>query len=378
MKIKLLNNYKKNGARTAIHKPQSKFLMNYKTTVSSQETKNIAQGQNIPFDDIIFNTLPLSDTSLKINDLEPISPKSEIHEKETISRKNLVKRARAKHHTLNLMNELLKLDSPNKTTYERTRECVSLLKQHEQTLTSRYCQRRNCMVCNNIRTAQLINKYKQPFQNIGETMFTTLTRPNVKAHQLSAEIEYINHWFSNLKKIINRHHTIHENPFSGIKRIEITYNYLTDSYHPHIHIGHTKGYEQLIINKWLKDNPTANVKAQDTRQTDDNSLTELLKYATKFVGGTKKKPIVYAQAFDTIISAIKGKRLISAFGNLYNIKIELDEIFDELSKQKYHDIPESYFDMWYYETNDWFNIKNKNPENLSGYIPSGIITEYIF
>ncbi|MEN9521762.1 MAG: hypothetical protein RL065_139 [Bacteroidota bacterium] len=341
-------------------------------SVLQTETSNQNSRQN----DIIFNTLPISSSSLLVNELEAISEKVEIDEKELKSRKNLVKRARAKYYTLNLMEELLKLDSPNKTMYQRTKECASLLKQELQNLSSRYCQRRDCMVCNNIRTSQLIDKYKIPFKNLGQTSFTTLTRPNVTASQLSEEIIYINKWFAKFKKNVDRYST--EKTFSGIKRIEITYNPITDTYHPHIHIGHTSGYENLIISRWLIDNPTANIKAQDTRQTDENSLTELLKYATKFVGGSKKKPIVYAQAFDTIMTGIKGKRLISAFGELYNIPINENEEFEKLSKQKYHDLPQSHFDLWYYENHDWANIKNKNPENLTGYIPSGINIEYIY
>jgi hypothetical protein len=358
-----------------VPKQDSKFFTFNPNFYGTPITTN-QQDLETPF--TFLDTSPLSDP--KQSGIELLKNKiihSENPESDGISRKKLTKRARAKYYTLRLMEELLTLDSTNKKMYQRTKECTNLLKQEEQFLTSRYCQRRDCMVCNNIKTAQLIDRFKKPFNEIGETMFTTFHRPNIKADLLSSEITYFLNWFTSLRKYIQKN-PVHGKKFSGIKRIEITYNHIMDTYNCHCHVGHTKGYERLILDKWIKDNPTCNPLAQHTTQTDQNTLTELMKYTTKFVSGTKKEPIVYVQAFDTIMSAIKGKRMISGFGELYNIKINHDESFEDLTRQKFVDLPNSNTDFWYYDESDWFNLDNQEPQELTGYHPQGINIQYIY
>jgi hypothetical protein len=67
-----------------------------------------------------------------------------------------------------------------------------------------------------------------------------------------------------------------------IRSTEITVNEETNEYHAHIHMitpSETTG--KYIINQWLNINTTANIKGQDIRKADINTVTEIFKYIAK-------------------------------------------------------------------------------------------------
>jgi hypothetical protein len=309
--------------------------------------------------------------------LDKVLEKNQINDNlEGLSRKNLVKKARSKYHTLELIEQLISLESENKITYLRAQECSNLLKQEQNFLKSTYCKTRNCIICNNIRTAQFINRFEKPISDLGKTHFTTVSPKNVTWQELEKTIQIMLDAFAKIKQSIKLHYTIIDNPFSGIRRLEITYNPEEDTYHPHIHILHNPGYQNLIIKKWLELFPTAHIKGQHTRETDQNTLLETFKYSFKVIQGTKEKPEIYVSALDKIISSTRGKRLVQPFGKLYNIKCDDNDLFD-LNRQSFHDLPKNHFDKWYWNEIDWANTGSTNPENLTGYQPSDFKPNYI-
>lgn len=360
------------GSRSTVQQDSKFFTFNPKYYGSPILQEN----QNTLHSDIILDTLGhLTPNSLSIS-YEQNQENQKNEEIGQLSRKNLVKRARSKYHTLNLLEQLTSLGSENQTTYQRATECCNALKQDEQFLTSKYCKTRCCIVCNNIRTAELINRFKTPISSLGKTMFTTLTIPNVKWEILQQTIQTMIDQFREISKSIRKYYSIPEHPFSGVRRIEITYNSTTDTYHPHLHILHNSGYENILLEKWLSLNPTAKSWCQDTRETDQNTLTEIFKYSFKVVQGSKKKPEIYVSALDKIITASKSKRLVQPFGKLFNIKSEDKDLFN-VTRQSYNDLPKNHFDIWYYQIQDWTNTGKPEPEWLTNYIPSDFKPNYI-
>ena len=98
----------------------------------------------------------------------------------------------------------------------------------------------------------------------------------------------------------------------GMRKLEVTYNETTDTYHPHFHIIMSDYLAtQTLLNLWHKQFPTANSKAQDVRAIplgDEQSFIELFKYATK---ETTK---------DTIYSSLNGIKLYQKYGTFKKVK----------------------------------------------------------
>ena len=175
----------------------------------------------------------------------------------------LQKRARSKWFSQQIVNELQQIPgSPLQEYYENASKCNCLLKQNNNKITAKYCNTRVCNTCNRIRTAKLMNGYILQFSQFDRLEFTTLTRPNVKESELRNEVELIIKKASNIIRILREKRNI---DISGIRKIEITYNAITDTYHPHLHIL-TNGYGKEIVELWLKQNPEANIKGQDYRE----------------------------------------------------------------------------------------------------------------
>jgi hypothetical protein len=259
----------------------------------------------------------------------------------------LQKRARSKWFSQQIVNELQQIPgSPLKEYYENASKCNCLLKQNNNKITAKYCNTRVCNTCNRIRTAKLMNGYILQFSQFDRLEFTTLTRPNVKESELRNEVELIIKKASNIIRILREKRNI---DISGIRKIEITYNAIADTYHPHLHIL-TNGYGKEIVELWLKQNPEANIKGQDYREATKESLNELFKYSTKFLDKSSNKAEMdfYVKPLDNIMIALYKKRTFQPFGKIKKLK-ENPEDFDnvmELASQEYEEIPN-------YETAYW-------------------------
>jgi hypothetical protein len=162
---------------------------------------------------------------------------------------------------------------------------------------------------------------------LGQLYFVTLTRPNVKGRQLKSEIRKLMQGFTRIKN--NMQSKNYSIKIQGMRKLEVTYNETTDTYHPHFHIIMSDYLAtQTLLNLWHKQFPTANSKAQDVRaikQNDEQSFIELFKYATK---ETTKDGIEYSgEVLNTIYSSMNGIKLYQKYGTFKKVKepIEVKE-----------------------------------------------------
>src|ERR1700749_731541 len=72
---------------------------------------------------------------------------------------NLLKKAKRKALTVFLSTKLIELNNHNIAAYRNMYYCNSILNQEGQELKTAYCKNRFCLVCNAIKTANLINGY---------------------------------------------------------------------------------------------------------------------------------------------------------------------------------------------------------------------------
>jgi diadenosine tetraphosphate (Ap4A) HIT family hydrolase len=268
-------------------------------------------------------------------------------------------RAKNKYLTQRQAIPLISLKSPLEKYYRNSFYCVNTLVQVKDKLHSKYCNTRVCIVCNRIRTAKFINAYKPTIQTWIKPHFVTLTIPNVDENILS---DTISHMIKSCSDIVRNLNEKKKLKVLGIRKIEITYNAITNQYHPHIHliVNHSG---DLFIQMWLKKYPTANIKAQDCREADLNSLMELFKYSTKMIADKNEEERVNYSALDAIMRSLKNKRIIQPFGGLKVISEDIpSEIEESALGVPYYDIME-----WLWNKEDW---QSKNGELLTGHKPN--------
>jgi hypothetical protein len=288
---------------------------------------------------------------------------------------SLVKRARSKWYTQQYLKELvhnkeLKLHKQ----YSRAYHCAEVIIQDGDVLRARYCNSRSCNGCNRIRTAKFMNGYIVPLRELGQLYLTTLTIPNVTEAELPEAVErLIKTTQLSIRNVREKKGFIE---LSGIRKIEITYNSKTNTYHPHVHVLHNLEVGGLIIIEHLTRNPTAKIIAQDTRKMGANDLNEVFKYATKFLikdDKIKNQLNVDSYALNVIMESLDKKRTFQTFGHIRTLKpieqenetLELTaQITDPLLIEK---LGRFHSTNWQWQKNDWYCVRTQRP--LSEYKP---------
>jgi plasmid rolling circle replication initiator protein Rep len=239
-------------------------------------------------------------------------------------------------------------------TYWKSYHCNSVLLQDNYTFKGSLCRKRFCTECNRIKTAELTNGYKQPMLELGKLYFITLTTPNVKGSELKKEIKKMIKAFQLIKNNIRKTYKIKIN---GIRKIEITYNQESNTYHPHFHlIQDNLNASNLIQALWIKQFPKASIKAQDIREinsTDESAFIELFKYATK---ETNSKGAIYSgEVLHTIYSSIQGIRIYQTYGSIKKVKAPIEAKQNDIEL----DFIEPKQDIWIFEQDkkDWINAE---------------------
>jgi hypothetical protein len=205
-----------------------------------------------------------------------------------------------------------------------------------------------------------MNGYVDQLMTLKDIEFVTLTVKNCSGNDLDALVDKI------LKEIVLIIRNLREKKgikVSGIRKLEILYNSLTNEYHPHLHLLVDKGCGNLIVDQWLKRMPNTNVKGQDFRKADTNSLSELFKYTTKIVTSKKGKIFVYIKPLNRILECLYKRRCFQPFGIIRNVS----EDVDELDGKVYSELEDSEGAIieWVWDDCDWVN----NRKTLTGYIP---------
>jgi hypothetical protein len=140
-----------------------------------------------------------------------------------------------------------------------------------------------------------------------------------------------------------------------MRKIEITYNQDSNTYHPHFHlIQDNLEASNLIQALWIKQFPKASIKAQDIREinsSDESAFIELFKYATK---ETNSKGTTYSgEVLHTIYSSIQGIRIYQTYGSIKKVKQPKEAKLTEIE----FDFVEEKQDIWIneYLKKDWIN-----------------------
>ena len=142
--------------------------------------------------------------------------------------------------------------------------------------------------------------------------------------------------------------------FKGLRKLECTYNFKKDNYHPHYHIV-ISGKQNAVdlVNDWLYRYPESNRGGQDIREANRGSLRELFKYFTKVVTrsakGSKNEYNVHISALDKINQSFYGKRVFQGFGG---VKSKSEEI-EEISSLELHKLFEGGIFEWEQDVSDW-------------------------
>jgi hypothetical protein len=284
----------------------------------------------------------------------------------------LRKRAQSKYLNTHLDKQLRNLNkSPLIGAYWNTYYCASSIEQEGKKTRSRYCKNRWCLVCNRIRTAQLINGYLAPLSALQSPYFVTLTRPTCTGDNLEAVIIENVATFRRIQDKLRKQGRM----LSGVRKLECTTR-PNNRYHPHFHII-IEGKEgaELLISEWLNAFPETDRKGQDMREATPGSIQELMKYFTKIFSTTKLKegPVIQnkvdVRRLDVIFRAMAGKRVYQPFGTIRKQAPAQLEDIDTLHTEEHEDIESRNGQyVWNRSVNDYVNLDTG--ELLTGFMPS--------
>jgi len=271
----------------------------------------------------------------------------------TANQSTLQKRSRFKAITNAVVFKLIAIQSPMNNAYWSTFHCSKSILQDGERLTSRYCNQRWCLVCNRIRTAKLMRGYLPSIDAMKDPQFVTLTRPNVKGGYLRSTFGSMQSTFTQCKDVLRKQGIT----LVGIRKVETTYNEITNEFHPHFHfiIDGNKEAEALKA-QWLIKNPKALHYLQNVKPCTDP--IELFKYFAKLL--TKEGQFL-AEPMDKAFRAMKGKRVFQPFGGIKKVCEEVD-----VNESSQCDWKEPQIEIWTFQSSgkfsDWYNA---NGEALS-------------
>ena len=281
----------------------------------------------------------------------------------------LRKRARAKYYSAGVAGGLYMLDSPLKKSYGTTfYQCAETLEQNGTKVTSRYCGHRWCVVCNRIRTANLIKGYEVPLSRLEDLQFVTLTVPNVEANDLRETIERM---INQVKAIQNMFQKRQQRGLQGwqlvgLRKLESTHNAQTGKFHPHFHfLISGKEAAKGLQAEWLRRVETATYKAQDVRKAGKGSEKELFKYFAKMVTKVDGKRVTLLEPLDIIFQAMRGLRVFQPMGGLKKVSEEIEEL-KAVEVAGIEAVEETAY--WKWDSSDWVNTETG--EARTGYMPS--------
>lgn len=286
-------------------------------------------------------------------------------------KKSLLKRARRKYFSGNFSLRLIDAAKTNPRSvllksYWNTFHCARQLQVcADGTVKGHYCKNRWCLVCNSIRTAQLIHAYQPILDEWDDKYMVTLTVPNCKGLDLKNTLEYMYYYFTQCKDVFKKRKV----KFVGVRKLECTYNAVTNEYHPHFHIiVRGKDVAHTLKDEWLKRIRYALPWCQDVTKANTDSSMELFKYFSKVISKTgkssigKDRSIVYADAQDYIFNAVRRKRVFQPFGFKANTAKTDEDDKDEITKSDVIAIAE-----WDTDFHDWF--RDDTGEALTNYSP---------
>lgn len=290
-------------------------------------------------------------------------------------------RAKRKTRTQIMMLNLIKIAEENgdpelEKAYWNTYYCQQNLISVDGRFYGKYCKNRFCSLCCSIRKAEMINKYYPILKQWQEPYFLTLTVKSCNASNLN---RYIKKFIQGIQRINAKHRKRFQRgkgiKLVGVRSLECNFNPKTKTYNPHFHIiTKDKKTAEILMAEWLKLWTTKFAKrpAQNIQKVRDleSGLIEIIKYGSKIFTEAdlknkakgEKKVYIYLKALDSILTAMKGKRIFDRFG------FDLPKL--TIQKATKHQLLTKY-DEWEYnsEISDWENVMTG--ERFSGYEISG-------
>lgn len=242
-------------------------------------------------------------------------------------------RAKRKTITQIMMLNLITIAQENgepelEKSYWNTYYCQQKIFTANGKLYGKYCKNRFCTLCCSIRKAEIINRYYPVMKDWKEPYFLTLTVKSCKAHQLKG---YINSMLQTFQKIVEKHRKRYQRgkglKLVGVKSLECNFNPNKKWYNPHFHIiTKEKWMAEVILEEWLSRSKKGyTLKWSQNLQKVKNlesGLIEIIKYGSKIFTEPDLKnrqketdtARIYLKALDTILMAMKGKRIFDRFG----------------------------------------------------------------
>ncbi|CAM3445248.1 hypothetical protein FLLO111716_10830 [Flavobacterium longum] len=242
-------------------------------------------------------------------------------------------RAKRKTITQMMMLKLIEIAQQDEErelekSYWNTYYCQQNLLSADGKLYGKYCKNRFCTLCCSIRKAEMINKYYPVLKQWKEPYFLTLTVKSCNAKNLPL---YISKFIEGFQIITERHRKRYQRgkgkKLTGVRSLECNFNPIRKTYNPHFHIiTKDKATAEILLSEWLKlwtpkfaKRPAQNIKMVSNLET---GLIEIIKYGSKiFTEPDLKKRNketdtvqIYAKALNTILIAMKDKRIFDRFG----------------------------------------------------------------
>ncbi|RYE19336.1 MAG: hypothetical protein EOP45_12810, partial [Sphingobacteriaceae bacterium] len=202
---------------------------------------------------------------------------------------------------------------------------------------------------------------------MGNPYFVTLTKKTVTADDLESSIALMDRtWRQILHSDAGKRRKI-----SGIRKSECTVR-PNNHYHFHYHVI-VDGEEAAdwLVKSWcsrLQD--VTDIKGQDYRSANEDSLKEIFKYFTKLLISNKNgdKEFYSTRNMDVIFQAMKNKRVIQPFGKIRGVK------GNNAYVSRVYDMLESGYNTWTWKENDWYDMDGKP---LTNYQPTEKFRELV-
>ena len=208
---------------------------------------------------------------------------------------------------------------------ERIQNCGSFLlfhtderKEKKKLVHANNCENRFCPMCaykKSRKDAMKISVMLKYLENNCQFLFLTLTSPNVTSDNLFEEIKEYNEAFKRMTKL---------KPFLGavvgyVRKLEITFNNDTNTYHPHFHVllAVKKNYfsnnyikRDTWLEMWQKAKRDESITQVDVRKLDmKKGVAEIAKYSSK-----DSDYLISQDVFDVMYKALKGRQIITYNG----------------------------------------------------------------
>jgi hypothetical protein len=228
------------------------------------------------------------------------------------------------------------------------------------------CKERSCFQCSARKSAITIQKHIEEVKNWNDAHLLTLTRPNVKGLDLRTDAKNTIKEVGDIIIIINKDRKRKGLPtIKCLRSYEVTANVVWNDYHGHIHALVSNLEDALEIRRrYLERNPQCDPTWQDVQKADEDSIYEVIKYATKAVAlQDGKKTPVPAEMLDTIFKSIKGIHLIRNHG------YKMAEVPKERAPLKaWKRETENIIWTWIQIMGDYIDLDTG--DTLTGYVPS--------